>query len=180
VYLPCRTVRSVGEGTPGRDQGDYEGFSDHFVRELGDRRLSGSQQADLICIDDIDTLAGNRKLEDTLFHLYNLLEAEGTGLLVAGEQSPAGAGFSLRDLTSRLAAALVLRLHPLDDDGKRAALKCRAKERGFTLPDEVIAFLLRRRHRDMHSLFVLLDTIDEATLVEKRLATIPFVREMLG
>ncbi|MBT8419222.1 MAG: DnaA regulatory inactivator Hda, partial [Gammaproteobacteria bacterium] len=59
------------------------------------------------------------------------------------------------------------------------ALKYRAKERGFTLSDEVVAFLLRRCHRDMHSLFVLLDTIDEATLTEKRLATIPFVRELL-
>ncbi|MBT8420212.1 MAG: DnaA regulatory inactivator Hda, partial [Gammaproteobacteria bacterium] len=139
VYLSCRAAGSLEENTP-----------------------SGFQQADLICIDDMDTLAGNREREDTLFYLYNLLEARGTGVLVAGEHNPAGTGFSLRDLESRLTAALVLRLHPLDDDGKRMALKYRAKERGFTLSDEVVAFLLRRCHRDMHSLFVLLDTIDEA------------------
>ena len=135
--------------------------------------------AALVCIDDIDALAGNREKETAIFHLYNLLETKGGGLLVAGVKTPTRAGFSLRDLGSRLTAALILRLHPLDEDGKRRALQCRAREIGFTLSDEVINFLLRRCNRNMPSLFSLLDRIDEATLVEKRRATIPFVRELL-
>nr|VFK36707.1 MAG: regulatory inactivation of DnaA Hda protein [Candidatus Kentron sp. SD]VFK40253.1 MAG: regulatory inactivation of DnaA Hda protein [Candidatus Kentron sp. SD]VFK78576.1 MAG: regulatory inactivation of DnaA Hda protein [Candidatus Kentron sp. SD] len=141
--------------------------------------IDGIQKITLICIDDIDAKAGYKEWEETLFYLYNLAEASGTRLLVAGEQNPTGAGFSSPDLRSRLSAALVLRLHPLDDDGRRMALKCRAREWGFTLSDRVIAFLLRRCQRDMHSLFALLEKIDQGTLVEKRRVTIPFVRNLL-
>nr|VFK54899.1 MAG: regulatory inactivation of DnaA Hda protein [Candidatus Kentron sp. TUN]VFK60665.1 MAG: regulatory inactivation of DnaA Hda protein [Candidatus Kentron sp. TUN] len=155
-YLSCRASISIRPST---------------IRE--------TRKIDLICIDDIDTQVGNRDREETLFHAYNLAEANGTRLLVAGKQNPAGADFSLPDLGSRFAAGLVLRLHPLDDDGRRMAIKCRAEEWGFTFPDRVIAFLLRRYQRDMHSLFVLLEEIDQATLVKKRPVTIPFVRDLL-
>nr|VFK25554.1 MAG: regulatory inactivation of DnaA Hda protein [Candidatus Kentron sp. MB]VFK31722.1 MAG: regulatory inactivation of DnaA Hda protein [Candidatus Kentron sp. MB]VFK75629.1 MAG: regulatory inactivation of DnaA Hda protein [Candidatus Kentron sp. MB] len=133
----------------------------------------------LICMDDIDLLAGDRSREEALFHLYNVAETRGSGLLVAGRRNPGGAGFSLPDLGSRLAAGLVLRLHPIDDDTKRMALEQRAREWGFTLPDKVVTFLMRRCQRDMHSLFVVLDWIDQATLVEKRLVTIPFIKVLL-
>nr|VFJ59427.1 MAG: regulatory inactivation of DnaA Hda protein [Candidatus Kentron sp. FW] len=142
--------------------------------------MDGLHEKDLICIDDIDVRAGNRDWEEALFTLYNRAEAGGTGLLVAGREGPAGANFSLPDLGSRLAASLVLRLHPLDDDGRYAALKCRAREWGFTFPDSVVAFLLRRYQRDMHSLFALLQQIDRETLVEKRPVTIPFIKDLLA
>nr|VFJ74814.1 MAG: DnaA regulatory inactivator Hda [Candidatus Kentron sp. FM]VFJ75465.1 MAG: DnaA regulatory inactivator Hda [Candidatus Kentron sp. FM]VFK21679.1 MAG: DnaA regulatory inactivator Hda [Candidatus Kentron sp. FM] len=149
------------------------------IHPKSDRFLGEFVQANLVCIDDIDARAGDKAWEDAFFHLYNLLDARGIGLLVTGERNPAGSAFSLRDLGSRLAAALVLRVHPLDDNGKSMALQCRARERGFTLSDKLIDFLLRRCHRDMHSLFALLDAIDEATLVEKRQASIPFVKRLL-
>ncbi|VFM95839.1 MAG: DnaA regulatory inactivator Hda [Candidatus Kentron sp. G] len=165
------------------DENSGETWADLPLSRLIDpksgRLLGEFLQANLVCIDDIDARAGDKAWEDAFFHLYNLLDAKGVGLLVTGERNPAGSAFSLRDLGSRLAAALVLRVHPLDDNGKSMALQCRARERGFTLSDELVAFLLRRCHRDMHSLFALLDVIDEATLVEKRRASIPFVRGLL-
>nr|VFK13375.1 MAG: regulatory inactivation of DnaA Hda protein [Candidatus Kentron sp. LPFa]VFK29425.1 MAG: regulatory inactivation of DnaA Hda protein [Candidatus Kentron sp. LPFa] len=142
--------------------------------------IANSPGVDLICIDDIDRQAGNRDREEILFHLYNQAEVGGTDLLIAGQRNPLGAGFSLPDLGSRLSAGLVLRLHPLDDDGRRMALERRAREWGFTLSDRVITFLLYRCQRDMHSLFSLLEKIDQATLVEKRRVTIPFVRDLLA
>nr|VFK47961.1 MAG: regulatory inactivation of DnaA Hda protein [Candidatus Kentron sp. TC]VFK61269.1 MAG: DnaA family protein [Candidatus Kentron sp. TC] len=139
-----------------------------------------SREMDLICIDDIDRQAGNRDREEILFHLYNQAEAKGARLLISGQRNPSGAGFSLPDLGSRLSAGLVLKLHPLDDDGRRMALRRRAREWGFTLSDRVITFLLYRCQRDMHSLFALLERIEQATLVEKRRVTIPFVRGLLA
>jgi len=39
--------------------------------------------------------------------------------------------------------------------------------------------LMRRSARDMESLFVLLDRLDEASLVQQRKLTIPFVRGLV-
>nr|VFJ92052.1 MAG: regulatory inactivation of DnaA Hda protein [Candidatus Kentron sp. LFY] len=162
VSLSCRAPNPASANTPGQ------------VRE------TDLDEADLVCIDDIDSQAENRDWEEALFSLYNAAEASGTRLLVAGQQNPMGADFSLADLGSRLAAGLVLRLRTLDDEGRRMALECRAGEWGFTLPDRIVAFLLRRHQRDMHSLFALLEQIDHETLVEKRRVTIPFLRDLLA
>jgi len=155
-------------------------FPTEIPHSMEENFLALIQKSHLICIDDIDTLAKDREREEILFHLYNLAETSKTRLLFAGTQNPLGTGFSLPDLGSRLAAGLVLRLRLLDDDDKCVALKCRAQERGFTIPDQVLAFLLHHYQRDMHSLFEFLDRIDEQTLIEKRLVTIPLVRKLLS
>ena len=86
---------------------------------------------------------------------------------------------TLPDLQSRLSWGPVLQLKELDDADKMAALQLRAKGRGFDLPDEVAQFLMRRSPRDMSSLFALLDRLDEASLVQQRKLTIPFVRNLI-
>jgi DnaA family protein len=52
--------------------------------------------------------------------------------------------------------------------------------RGFDLPEETLRWLQRRYPRDMHKLYELLDTLDEAALVAQRRLTVPFIREVLG
>jgi len=74
----------------------------------------------------------------------------------------------------------VFQLHPLDEEGKTAALRARARARGLELSEDVAAYLMRRFARDTHSLFALLDRLDAASLIAKRRITIPFLRELLG
>jgi DnaA family protein len=74
----------------------------------------------------------------------------------------------------------VFQLRGLDEGEQQAALKLRARLRGFELPDETLQWLQRRFPRDMASLYELLDTLDEAALVAQRRLTIPFIREVLS
>lgn len=141
--------------------------------------LLGLEAFALVCIDDVDAVSGQSAWEEALFHLYNRLEAAGGTLVVAARQPPGTAPYGLADLRSRFAAGAVYRLHALDEAGRRAALRRRARERGFEIPDEVLTYLLRRRARDMHSLFALLERLDRGTLAAKRRVTIPFVRTLL-
>ncbi|NIR30762.1 MAG: DnaA regulatory inactivator Hda [Gammaproteobacteria bacterium] len=141
--------------------------------------LLGLDAFALVCVDDVDTVAGRPAWEEALFHLYNRLEPASASLVVAARQPPATVPYRLADLQSRFAAGAVYRVRPLDDEGRRAALRRRAHERGFEIPDGVLTYLLRRRARDMHSLFALLERLDRGTLAAKRRVTIPFVRRLL-
>ena len=69
-------------------------------------------------------------------------------------------------------------LHPLAEEEKLGALRLRARNRGFDLPEDVARYVLRRYPRDTRSLFALLERIDEASLARKRRITIPFIREL--
>jgi DnaA family protein len=51
--------------------------------------------------------------------------------------------------------------------------------RGLELPQETARWLQRRFPRDMHSLYGLLDTLDEAAIVAQRRLTVPFIRSVL-
>lgn len=141
--------------------------------------LQGWESCALVCIDDIDAIAGQADWERALFHLYNAVRDQGGCLHVAATTAPAQSGIVLADLRSRLAHAPVYQLQALDDAGKLAVLQQRAARRGFELPAETADYLLSRYQRDMHSLCGLLDVLDTASLAAHRRLTIPFAKSVL-
>jgi len=131
----------------------------------------------IVCVDDIDSVSGDRFWEETLLGLYERLIPSGGSLLVAGSYPPAQA-FLLADLATRLASGGVWRVQPLSEDQLPEAMQLRARLRGLELPDAVVAYLLRRVRRDPSTLFVLLDQIDDEAFSHQRRLTVPFVREL--
>ena len=138
--------------------------------------LEDVEQVPLVCVDDVDAIAGDAVWEAALFALYEHLRAHGGMLVLAARTSPVAIGLKLADLATRLAAGLVYQLQPLTDAEKIAALRLRAQRRGLEMTEEVANYLLTRFPRDTPSLFALLDKLDIATLAAQRRLTIPFLR----
>lgn len=148
-------------------------------QQIAPELLQGMESLDLVCIDDVDQIAGDAAWEIAVFNLYNQLSANHNQLVISAQSSPQGLAIRLPDLKSRLAAGVTWHLSELNEQERLQALQQRAKMRGFELPDEVIEYLSRRVARDMHSLFDWLDRLDQATLASKKKLTVPFVRELL-
>ncbi|MGD2055817.1 MAG: DnaA regulatory inactivator Hda [Gammaproteobacteria bacterium] len=142
--------------------------------------LPGLERLDLVCLDDIDALAGREEGERALFHLFNRMRESGSVLLVAASAPAQQCGFRLPDLVSRLGWGLTYRLRSLDDGAVLAALLHRARARGLELSEETAVFLLKRIPRDLPTVFSALDRLDEAAMVEQRRLTIPFVKSILN
>lgn len=148
--------------------------------QLDPLMLAGLENLALVCIDDVDAIAGQRDWEEALFHLYNRMQTARGQLLLVGKTPPPELGLGLADFSSRLSWGCVFQLQWLNDDEKKQALQLRAKSRGFSLPEEVCNYLLRYFQRDMHALFALLDRLDVASLVAQRRLTVPFVKTVLA
>lgn len=142
--------------------------------------LEGMGALDLVCIDGLQMVAGQRDWEVAMFGLYEALRNNGGNLLVAADGSPAELAFGLPDLASRLKSGTTFRVQQLDDEGRLHALQIRARFRGFELPDETGRYLLARVGRGVTELFQLLDELDRAALAAQKQLTIPFVRQVLG
>lgn len=140
--------------------------------------LENLEQYDLVCLDDLQYIAGNRRWEEALFHLFNRLRDAGKQLLIAANKPPNGLAIKLADLQSRLGLALVFQLHALTDQEKNKALQLRAAKRGMQLTSEVANFMLSRSERDIAHLIELLDELDKASLDAQRKLTIPFVKHV--
>jgi DnaA family protein len=142
--------------------------------------LEGLAGLDLVCIDDVETIAGRHTWEEALFTCYNRLRDAGTGLLVSADRVPARLPLVLPDLRSRLEWGLVYRVKPLDDEQRLRALQLRARNRGFDMPEETGRYLLHRGPRALPALFDLLETLDTASLAAQKKLTVPFVKDVLG
>ncbi len=141
--------------------------------------LEGLEQFDIVCIDDVESIAGNREWEVAIFNLYNRIRDNSGYLMVAANSKPDELGIHLKDLQSRLTWGLVFQIESLDDAALALTLQLRAKTRGMELPDDVAAYILKRSSRDMNTLFSLLEILDRESLVEQRKLTIPFVKNYL-
>ncbi len=149
--------------------------------QLDPAMLEGLEHLALICIDDIQAIAGQPQWEIALFHLYNRIRSSSSGArcIIAGNSSPHGVGLHMPDLVSRLCWGQILHLNVLDDEAVIAALQVRAQHRGLELPEEVARFLWRHYPRDMASLFTLLERLDRDSLAAQRKLTIPFVKTFM-
>ena len=141
--------------------------------------IAGLEQLDVVCLDDLDRVAGDRLWERALFALYNDLTERGGNLVVSARTAPAAAGIALADLASRLAACIVWQLRPLGEAQQGAALLSRARSLGIELPEETLLYLQRRLPRDLGALCEALDRLDAAALSRQRRLTVPFVRSVL-
>lgn len=139
----------------------------------------GAEQGELLAIDDLQAIAGDREAERALFDLYNRARESHATLLFAASASPDRLGVQLPDLVSRLSACTQFVLQPLDEAGRRQVLRSRAQQRGLDIDDAVLDWLFARQPRDLAALMELFEKLDHAALAAQRRITIPFLREML-
>lgn len=149
------------------------------LASLGTEVFSGLSFSQLIVLDDIDLVIGDKEWEIAMFNLINTCRESGQRLLLSSTQNPRMLDCLLPDLASRLIWGGSYKLHALTDEDKPKALQARAEQRGFKLTDRVIEYLYRRYPRDIESLMELLDTLDKESLREKAVITIPFLQKIL-
>lgn len=145
--------------------------------------LSGWEQLDLICLDNIERVQKDPDWEEALFDLFNRrLEAQvgqQASLVMASEYTLKQMDLGLPDLRSRLSSGLIYRLEHLSDTHIPLALNAHARQRGLEIPKETMDFLLKRLPRELSSLMTWLDNTDIAALEAQRKLTIPFVKSLL-
>lgn len=150
-----------------------------MLGEHGELALAAAADAPLICVDQIDAIAGRRGLEIALFNLFNQAGERAHPLLLAARRGPTQIGLVLPDLVSRLSSLVQCPLKPLSDMLRRTVVAARAQQRGFALSEEVLEFLFRRFPRDLGAMLDLVDQLDLKSLAERRRITVPFVRGVI-
>jgi DnaA family protein len=141
--------------------------------------IEARELAELICVDGLDAIAGNRVDEVALFDLHNRARGAGAVIIYAAREAPGNLPLRLPDLRSRLSQCVQFLLPALDESQRRGVLRARAAARGLELDEAALDFLFARVGRDLPSLLALLDRIDHASLAAQRRITVPFLRSLL-
>jgi DnaA family protein len=144
---------------------------------------------DFLALDDLDywlqcassqSENAKRSADMFLFALFNHFKEHNKQLVIASRTVPSRLHVELKDLVSRLASGLLVTVTKLNDQEKDQLIRTLARLRGFLLDDDVSAFILKRSGRDLSDLLTVLDKLDQASLIEKRKLTVPFVKKILN
>jgi len=130
----------------------------------------------LLVIDDVQGLTAEAQV--ALFRAFNAARFLGLALLLAGSEPPLR--LELReDLRTRIGQTLIYEIQLLSDEEKAAALRRHAIERGMLMDPGVVHYLLHHGRRDLPSLMAMLNSLDRASLEQKRPPTLPLLRELM-
>lgn len=121
-----------------------------------------------VAVEDADRIAGDRAAETRLFHLHNLVLANGHSLLVTARRPPRDWGLTLPDLASRVAAAPVATLDAPDDALLNAVLVKLFADRQIAPPPRLVEFCLKRMDRSFAAARRLVVALDERSMATGR------------
>lgn len=141
--------------------------------------LEGIEDTDLIAIDELHLLVGHSEWQLALFNLYNYRFDYKLSLLFAADKPAALLPLELADLQSRLTACTAFQLQALSDEEKLQMLVELSEQRGMVMNEQCAVYILQHYGRSNSDLIAILDVLAEATLLEKRKITVPFIKQQL-
>ncbi len=129
------------------------------------------RSAQLLLIDDIQFIEGKEKVQEELFHTFNILIDQESQIVLSSDRPPQEIKKLEKRLSSRFAGGLAVDVEPPDFELKTAIAMIKAKKFGHDLPIEV-AKLLADNAQDTRSLEgLLLRLITEATTTNAEITT---------
>lgn len=133
-----------------------------------------------LCIEDIQSIAGNEDAEAHLFHLHNLVLAEGHPLLLTATAEPALWNLELPDLKSRMQGTQAATLNPPDDDLLGAVLTKLFADRQLSPNLDVIPYLVRHAPRSFAAARRIVSDMDDTALAQRKPLSRDLARRILS
>ena len=148
---------------------------------------AGLEQADIpalaqghVVVEDIDQIAGQQGAEQALFHLHNLVIAEGHSLLLTSACAPQHLGLSLPDLQSRVQGCQSASLGAPDDRLLGAVLMKLFADRQLVPTSDTLPYLVRWMTRSFDSARQIVAEMDAQALAQGRPLNRALAREVLA
>lgn len=106
---------------------------------------------DLLIIDDIQFIAGKDRVQEELFHTFNILIDNGSQIVLSSDKPPGEIKKLEKRLSSRFSAGLTVDIESPDFEMRTAILLIKAKKYGLDLPID-IAKSVAQKFIDVRSL----------------------------
>ena len=173
LQASCRYVTEKGQSSV------YLPFGDHSLPLIPDI-LIGLEQTPLVCLDDMAEIVGDAKWELALANLITKSSVQGHTVILAGQISINDWSIKTNELAKALMMVLPIELHAvIEKEEVIIALQRHSQRLGFELPNDVGNYLVKQFSADLQELLAVLKLLEQATLVEKRRLTLPFVKQVL-
>ncbi len=180
---PSRKLILIGPHGAGKTHLAHVWAALSGARIISASQLAGADIPNLatgpVAIEDADGIAGNRTLEDALFHLHNLTLAEGNSLLLTAATPANRWPLALPDLASRMQGTPYTTLREPDDALLTAILMKLMADRQLSPSASVLSYLTRRIDRSFEAAREVVERLDAMALSSGRPITRALAAKLL-
>ena len=164
------------------------------VKDLGSQITESLENLDLICIDDVDLIAGDNSWEIAVFNLINNCLLTNCRLVFCSSFNPSNINFELKDLLSRIKKINHIELFPVNTNNLSKAIKFIANSRSINLGEREIDYLITYSERSIANLVniisgvrepisfmiaALFQNIESIFMELKRKISVPLIKEVI-
>ncbi len=143
------------------------------------RATEGLEHADLVCVDDVQLLAGHAEHERALFGLFNQLREQGVPLVVSGSALPVALPFLLPDLVSRLNWGGVFQILLPDKLSKQAIVDAYARQLGLHIAPKIMQTLVHTGPAELDGLKQCVEELNRLSLAMRRKISMAMVHKLI-
>lgn len=137
------------------------------------------RSAYLLLIDDIQFIEGKERVQEELFHTFNILIDEGSQIGLSSDRPPHELKKIEKRLSSRFAGGLTVDIDKPDFELKAAIIGIKAKRMGYDLPNDVVK-LLAEQAEDTRSLEGLITRVITQANTSSQEVTLELANKSLG
>jgi chromosomal replication initiator protein len=133
-----------------------ERFMNEMISSIKSERMSAFHRhyrsADVLLVDDIQTLAGKERTQEEFFHTFNELYDHQKQIVLSSDSTPKGTPGLVERLRSRFEWGLMVDIQPPDLETKMAILDKKSESEGVELPEDVRIFIATRTKSNVREL----------------------------
>jgi chromosomal replication initiator protein len=117
------------------------------------------RQYDVLIMDDVQFIANTEKTQEELFHLFNALHDNNKQIIFSSDKHPAMLpGFEDR-LKGRFSAGMIAEIPEPDVESRTAIIRAKLETHGFSIPEEVTAYIAENMRGNIRELEGVLNMI---------------------
>lgn len=137
------------------------------------------RSASLLLIDDIQFIEGKERVQEELFHTFNILIDNGAQIALSSDRPPHEIKRLEKRLSSRFAGGLTVDIDKPDVELKTSILQIKAEKYGHNLPTDVALFLANQAEDTRTLEGLLLRMVTQATALDLPLS-MELARKIVG
>jgi chromosomal replication initiator protein len=160
-----------------------EKFSQDYVNALKNNTVNNFKTKyrsyDMLIMDDIQFFSGKEKLQEELFHLFNILYEKGKQIIFSSDKHP-NYIIGLEDrLRSRFSAGMIVDVTKPDYESRAALLKTKATQKKTAISEDVLDYLATNLDGNIRELEGILNSISIQTELRGRKLVIDEVKNLI-
>lgn len=122
-----------------------EKFTNDFIKAIREGEVESFKKTyrnkDVLLVDDVQFFAGKEAVQEEFFHTFNALYQKDHQIVLTSDRPPRVIPALEERLISRFEGGMIVDILPPDLETRIAILEQKAKERGVSVPKEIIQYI---------------------------------------